>query len=144
MPKLVLIRGLPGSGKSTLAREIYNKYGVTHYEQDMYHMVEGKYMWNSRMMPHAFEWCYNSTREALNLGFNVVVSNIFIKVKSIKPYLKLSEDILILETIGNYGSIHEVPEDTLKAMKGSWQDLPDNLIHLKGDYNDSALFFEGI
>lgn len=136
MPKLVIIRGLPGSGKSTLAREIRDKYKFLHYEQDMYHTKDNVYDWKPSNIQHAFRWCYKSTRKALESGHNVVVSNMFLKLKSLKPYLKLSDDILIIEMTNNYGNIHNIPKEAVDKMV--LQELPT---YLKKDYN---VYFKGI
>jgi tRNA uridine 5-carbamoylmethylation protein Kti12 len=129
MQELVIIRGLPGSGKSTLARELTNKlvYGERsiHLESDMYFMRDNEYKFEAERLHSAHQWCFDRVKVLLKLEWKVVVSNTFTTIKELKPYFELSKELGIVPRIiicnNNYGSIHNVPEETLGKMKNRFQ-----------------------
>lgn len=137
--QLLIIRGLPGSGKSTLADSLQKKFlqevdimsgvpPVRHYEADMYFVrPDGLYDFNLKYISRAHQWCQRNVRRDLCQGCRVIVSNTFTTRKEIKPYIDFAEKegfpYDILTCTGDYGSIHDVPEETLKRMKARWQDL---------------------
>lgn len=127
--KLILIRGLPGSGKSTLARELarQEEYDwvaptIKHFEADMYHMDKnGTYHWTPEEVGNAHYWCQQMTEHSLSQDYTVIVSNTFTTLKELKPYFTIAEKFSIIPTVihcqNNYGSIHNVPEETMKKMR---------------------------
>ena len=125
-PKLTLIRGLPGSGKSTLAQEIVlGKENWEHYEADMYFMNNGKYDFNPSLLGRAHIWCQNEVDSALDYGINVVVSNTFTTLKELKPYFLIAKEHGITPSVvhcqHSFGSVHDVPQETIDKMKARWQ-----------------------
>ena len=125
MADLILIRGLPGSGKSTLAKKLA---GYTHIEPDMYHItVSGDYDWVAERVPAARRWTYNTVRFLLQGGQNVVLSEVFNTSKSVRRYkslaLTLGATFTVIEVAGGFQNIHNVPEETLKAMADNWEEL---------------------
>lgn len=121
MSKLYIIRGLPGSGKSTLAKAfIYAGIADEHYEADMYFMVDNKYVFDPTKLSKAHKWCLNKVLAALLDGKNVVVSNTFSTKKEVRPYTILGFEYEIFECTENYGSIHNVPQETIDRMKARW------------------------
>ena len=122
--KLTIIRGLPGSGKSTLAKTLFSS--CDHFEADMYHIdtETGKYNFNPDKIKDSHEWCQNSVKSSLLLGKNVVVTNTFTQLWEIKPYIEMGYDFTIIEALGNFNNIHNVPQDALDRMKERWEVLP--------------------
>lgn len=121
---LYLIRGLPGSGKSTFARGMASALGAPHFEADMYHMVDGVYMWSANKVAEAHAWCQAETQNAMIAGYlDVIVSNTFTTEKELKPYLQLANMLgyrivsLIVENRHGNESIHNVPEETMQKMQ---------------------------
>lgn len=127
MSTLYIVRGLPGSGKSTYAKSL----GIPHFEADMYFMKNGEYKFNASLLKHAHDWCFFEVAGVMDTGKDVVVSNTFTTIKEMQPYINLRGmygcDIVIVEMKCNYGSVHNVPEETLAKMKARWQDTPSDL-----------------
>jgi predicted kinase len=117
MSSLTLIRGLPGSGKSTMAQSM----GITHFEADMFFMKDGQYQFDHTKIKEAHEWCQNQTKEALDRGEQVVVSNTFVKKWEMQPYYDMCRDVSIITLTGNYGNIHGVPEEVVERMRSNWE-----------------------
>ena len=125
MPKLTLIRGLPGSGKSTMARKIAVETGVLHVEADMWVDYSRRYEPDAVKRAHAI--CQSQARRSLVFGGSVVVSNTFTQLWELQPYLDMARhygaQVEIITTTGDYGSIHNVPEEAIAAMKARWEEV---------------------
>ncbi|EGQ7938535.1 ATP-binding protein [Vibrio vulnificus] len=124
--KLTLIRGLPGSGKSTLAQQLAKQTLAVHLEADMYFVdQQGRYQFDPTRLEHAHRWCLNKVCQYLKQGRAVIVSNTFVQHWEMKPYLRFAERHgLSVETLvctGEYGSIHDVPAQTIEKMRQRWQ-----------------------
>ena len=140
MQTLILIRGLPGSGKSTLADTLLNEDNLArnseecrseevpilvHFEADMWFVNDGVYRFHAHLLPCAHRWCQAKTKKALDDGKSVIVSNTFTTIAEIAPYKKMAEELgvkfQVIECHGDFGSIHNVPEETIARMKARWQ-----------------------
>ena len=128
MKVLTIIRGLPGSGKSTLARTMV-KSGLCNYnfEADMYFQSNGEYLFDTSLLGEAHTWCQHSVEDVMSLGLNPVVSNTFVTQREAKPYLELAKKyeykVNIIECKGDFGSIHNVPPETIEKMKRRWVEI---------------------
>lgn len=136
-PKLILIRGLPGSGKSTLAQSlVLGKEDWEHYEADMYFINNGKYDFNPSLLGRAHDWCQTKVYAALHYGVNVVVSNTFTTLKELKPYFLIAKEFGITPSVvhcqHSFGSVHNVPQETIDKMKDRWQNDISSLYRLLG------------
>lgn len=60
-------------------------------------------------------------------GSNPVVSNTFTTQREVNPYLDLAKEygykVNIIECKGNFGSIHNVPPETIEKMKRRWVNI---------------------
>jgi predicted kinase len=129
---LTLIRGLPGSGKSTLAGIMIDAWGgkIVHYEADHYFKRTGEYLVDPSALPQSHNWCQALTLTALTAGQEVIVSNTFVTIKEMEPYIQMTRDLNIvlnvIECKGNFGSVHNIPKSTLDKMRAKWQDYKPN------------------
>ena len=128
--KLILIRGLPGSGKSTLAQQLVRSFGHAHLEADQFFMHNGNYEFRAEDLPAAHQWCQNESRRLLQAGMTVIVSNTFTTVKELRPYFDIAKEFDIIPQViacqNQFGSIHNVPEETLIKMQKRWaQDISE-------------------
>lgn len=126
MSKLILIRGLPGSGKSTLAKKMINDT-TRHFEADMFFTQQGgEYLFVQKYIKDAHQWCQGQTAYWLSRGFDVVVSNTFIRQWEMDAYKEMAKRhgarLEIHVVNGEYGSIHNVPEEVIEQMKLNWED----------------------
>ena len=118
MSKLILIRGIPGSGKSTLAKTIPHD---SHFEADMFFMINGEYVFDNTKIKEAHEWCQEQTRNALNRNEIVIVSNTFVKKWEMESYLKMCPDAKIIIANGKYKNIHNVPDAVIERMVNNFE-----------------------
>ena len=120
---VTLIRGLPGSGKSTLAQKIE---GI-HLEADMYFVDDdGQYHFDPNKLSDAHRWCQNQSEYWLKQGKSIVVSNTFVRRWEMDAYRKLAKrykaKLVVKVCRGQFGNVHNVPEETLAQMKKRWQE----------------------
>lgn len=136
MKKLVLVRGIPGSGKSTLSEYIKDtiKSTVHHFEADMYWVrPDGRYDFVGHNLRHAHAWCQKCVELVIHdlvpdYTEVIVVSNTFTTLWEMQVYLSMIEDnkdVLIVECVGQWGSIHNVPEDAIERMRGRLEKTVD-------------------
>lgn len=128
--EIILIRGLPGSGKSTKAQSIKD---YKHLEADQFMVVNGKYQYDPSKVGLAHDMCVASAKNLLEQGFNVVVSNTFIKTWEMKRYVDLGFPFRIIEMKGKFNNIHGVPQDKIDLMANGWQEIPEAWILNKAD-----------
>lgn len=119
-------------------RADYNYYELTNEVcADDYLMVDGKYEFNRFKLGYAHQNCVkcadalmsliddNPFESDYDLNHEVIVHNTFTTKKEMKPYYELAEkhNWQIKEIIcdGNYGSIHDVPEETMEKMKNRFE-----------------------
>jgi predicted ABC-type ATPase len=147
MSALYIIRGLPGAGKSTLAREIKERTGADHWEADQYFVNDGVYQFDGSKIGEAHVQCETNFVESLRSNRDVVVSNTFTRFHEFIGYIVSAQeakyDIMIIECLENYGSLHNVPEIALERMRSRW--IPNSLLKeadllVEVDWDDIHIF----
>ena len=120
-----MVRGVPGSGKSTLAARLAGLLFYNHLETDQYWMVDGEYKFDFNHLAEAHEWCLDTTRAFLEKGNGVVVSNTFTVQRNMRPYFMLAKELGIRPQVilcqGQFGNIHNVPDETLVKMTNQFE-----------------------
>lgn len=137
MCRLTLIRGMVGSGKSTLAQKLVfqSKIQCVHLEADMFFMKNGEYKFDPSKLSDAHYWCRERTEYYLKNWYNVnvIVSNTFTTKKELKPYFDIAGKFGIIPVVilcqNEFGSIHNVPEETIEKMKNRFQYDITELFH---------------
>lgn len=129
---LILIRGLPGSGKSTLAKQLALQTPCVHLEADQFFVDDqDSYCFDASRLAEAHTWCLKNAEAELKKGHTVVVSNTFVRLWEIKPYLGIAKasrrPLKIIECHHQFDNVHNVPAATIKNMQKKWQVLPPNL-----------------
>jgi tRNA uridine 5-carbamoylmethylation protein Kti12 len=129
---LILVRGIPGSGKSTLAKilkDTLDKEGMPtayHFEADMYFLDEqSNYNFDAERLVVAHGWCLRKTREGLERGGTVIVSNTFTTRRELKPYFNLAKEFGIVPVVylaqNQFPNVHNVPAEKLEQMRNRFQ-----------------------
>lgn len=122
---LYIIRGLPGSGKSTLARKLVAPH--RHHESDTYFLnIAGEYNFNPSLLPAAHKWCAECVQMSINMNEgDIAVSNTFTRKWEYQPYIDMAVkggyNVQIVECTSSHGSIHNVPKETIDAMRLRWE-----------------------
>ena len=127
---LYLIRGVPGSGKTTLAKKVVEWYDcICHLESDMYFERTGQYVFDREKLYAAHNWCQTTVQVLLNQGKRVVVSNTFTTYREMEPYVKYAKlngiGVTLITMTKEYGSIHDVPEETMIKMRERFESHKD-------------------
>lgn len=136
---LVIVRGLPGSGKSTYAKKLLENltaqgHRVKHFESDNFWITEtGEYKFDPELLGVAHMKCFGDTFRALQTDTDfAIVSNTFITRKEIKRYVKEAAlhgySVTIYRMTNNFGSIHNVPEETLEDMRQHFIDYSEETL----------------
>ena len=119
---LILIRGIPGSGKTTLAKSFARALNFCHYEADQYFLSgQGEYVFEPKYLELAHRRCFLNTKEALEAGHSVIVSNTFTRKWEMEPYKNLAASLGVQVSVlicnNEFQNIHGVPEAKVQQMK---------------------------
>lgn len=122
---LFLFRGIPGSGKSTACKLLVGE----PIEADQYHInSNGDYVWLPGNVAAAHKWCQNQVELRMKDGNpRIGVANTFTTQRELEPYLELAKQYgysvvsMVVENRHGGENIHDVPHDTLEAMRRRFQ-----------------------
>ena len=133
---LYIVRGLSGSGKSSIAKEIVNE--IWHSEKetfvkdfysadDYFTDKEGNYNFDHTKLADAHAECFSNVELAMQRDNvrKIAVANTFSQAWEAEPYFKLAKKYdyhpFVLECQNDFGNIHDVPQETIDAMKDRWE-----------------------
>lgn len=127
--KLFLIRGPSGSGKGKVASEVSDairEAGLAVKKYEAHDYFNGK-DFDRDQLTASHTWCRAATKKALLEGVCVVVSNTFINLWELEPYLKFSKDYDIDVTVIRAGSKTSmettVPNEVIKKQAFFYEPL---------------------
>ena len=123
MKTLYIVRGLPGSGKSSLAKKITE---TLYSADDFFTNKKGEYNFNAKLLGKAHEWCWGKVRDAMFIGANAVaVANTFTQAWEAEKYYQIAEEygysVFVIECQNDFGNVHDVPQESIDAMKKRWE-----------------------
>jgi predicted kinase len=123
MKTLYIVRGLPGSGKSSLAKKVTE---IVYSADDFFTNKKGEYNFNVKLLGKAHEWCWGKVRDAMYLGVEAVaVANTFTQAWEAEKYYQIAEEygysVFVIECQNDYGNVHDVPQESIDAMKERWE-----------------------
>lgn len=112
---IILIQGIPGSGKTTLAKKLSERFGIDYHEADQYfYEVLGGF--DKDKLGQAHSWCKRLVDKDIRSDRKTIVSNTSLTDWEVKNYASLGK-LYIIRMETEYQNIHNVPEETVKAMK---------------------------
>ena len=123
MKTLYIVRGLPGSGKSSLAKKLTE---LVYSADDFFTNKKGEYNFNAKLLGKAHEWCWGKVRDAMFIGANAVaVANTFTQAWEAEKYYQIAEEygysVFVIECQNDFGNVHDVPQESIDAMKERWE-----------------------
>lgn len=124
---LTIICGVPGSGKSTIAKALVDSgFADFYYEADMWMVENGEYKFSPEKLGYCHNQCFIATEAGLVAGKNVIVSNTSVSKWEREKYVQLAEKydchVQLIRVDGNFGSIHNVPEEKIDQMRQKLDD----------------------
>jgi predicted kinase len=126
----IILRGEPGVGKSTLAKKIIQGIApiktISHCEADSYFVrPDGVYDFNYNLLRNAHTLCRNEFEAAIYHKYHVIISNTNVKASDVKSYAdfaaKNGYNITVVRLTKNWGTIHNVPQETVDKMRESME-----------------------
>lgn len=131
---LILIRGLPGSGKTTLANEIQGcrrdiaiPSADGFFSKYDYIKLTWEYNFQKQLLKYAHMQCVGCAAYELYHGNSVIVHNTFSCNWEMEEYFELAKTlnipIMIIQCMGQFKSIHNVPHDVIARMQSRWEDV---------------------
>jgi predicted kinase len=129
MLNLFLVRGISGAGKSELTRSL----SLTCLESDQFFLENGDYKFDPTKLGEAHQWCQTRTREILEYGHSVAISNTFTQRWEMEPYIQIAQELgarLTVVDLFDGGcddetlserNVHGVPIEAIAAMRSRYE-----------------------
>lgn len=126
---MLILQGVPGSGKSAFARKAMTKTinAVIVSTDEWRFDLTGKYVHDRLKNRAQHQAAQQKARVLLELGCSVIVDNTNITNFHIKPYVQMAVDLDVpvkfFRTTGEFPNIHDVPDEEIKRMLATMEDL---------------------
>mgnify|MGYP003965875355 CR=1 FL=1 len=125
MKILYIIRGLSGSGKTTLAHELSP---VVYSADDYFTNSAGVYDFDPAGLSNAHAGCFENVSFDMESEVPIIaVANTFSQTWEAQPYFKVAKKYgyspFVIECQNTFENVHEVPQETINAMKNRWESL---------------------
>jgi len=127
---LILVRGVSGAGKSTIADMMdWLGHRTVSFSTDDMFMVNGDYKFDPSKLGEYHAATVQKVRDVMIARYEIkipetiIVHNTFTEEWEMKPYFELAEEFnwrvhtIIVENRHGSKSIHDVPDDVVKAQK---------------------------
>ena len=127
---LILVRGVSGAGKSTIADMMdWLGHRTVSFSTDDMFMVNGDYKFDPSKLGEYHAATVQKVRDVMIARYEIkipetiIVHNTFTEEWEMKPYFELAEEFnwrvhtIIVENRHGSKSIHDVPDDVIKAQK---------------------------
>jgi predicted kinase len=137
VPVLILVRGIPGAGKSTFAEFLNITFKTLGrksfvFEADQYFMRDGEYKFNAADLHKAHYWCQKNAKQNMHSGQVVIVANTFKRQREMNEYIEDAQKkhvpIVLFSMQNSFGSIHNVPDETIKKMSERWAKIDREIV----------------
>jgi hypothetical protein len=122
LPKLVIMRGIPGSGKTKYCKLCLPNFARVSSD-DYFTDKDGIYTFVPSEMFKSHDWCYNHVLTLLSAGKNVVVDNVFSKLRDFKRYLDLPLKFegRIYHIVAHHGNTKNIPIRIVKQFEATYE-----------------------
>lgn len=139
-PPIYLVRGIPGAGKSTFAKKLRDRIrercnftpGIFETDNFFVDPINGDYKFDSGLTETAHNWNIGEVYKFCRDFYCApcIVANSFTTEKEIRPYRNIARSLgrlyYIIDLYTEHESVHNVPENVIKAMKTRWQETNSN------------------
>lgn len=114
----LILRGQSGAGKSYLAKTLEKEYGFLHVEADQFFInSDGSYYFHRDELTEAHNDCLRRFTEGLLDGYNVVVSNTFIRLQQLDDYIKFCREFgfnfIVIKPQQQFPNVHGVSQEII-------------------------------
>jgi predicted kinase len=90
-----------------------------HFEADMW--MGEPYKFDRAKLKDVHAACLEATKTALEGGYDVIVSNTFVKKWEMEPYLALAKQVQVIVCQGDFGNVHDVPPCVIERMRKEFE-----------------------
>ena len=125
MKILYIVRGLSGSGKTTLAHQLSP---AVHSADDWFTDEDGDYFFNPAELANAHAECFSDVEFDMEADVpKIAVANTFSQAWEADPYFKVAKkygySVFVIECQNSFENVHEVPQETIDAMRDRWESI---------------------
>lgn len=122
LPKLVIMRGIPGSGKTKYCELCLSNF-VRVSSDDYFIDANGLYTFVQSEMFKSHDWCYDKVITLLKAGKDVVVDNVFSKLRDFKKYFDLPFEVKcrIYHIVAHHGTTKNIPFHVVKQSELNYE-----------------------